>query len=128
MDYPYVLDGLRIRFAYLKDNKGRIITVASVPASDTTVDAAFAVYSPKEKVAFTKKRGREIAIGRLAKGKSVVLPRDWVFGFVAARARHVEDLFVQEVDLEAEEASRVRQLADIIMQAGLDMIEEEGQV
>lgn len=67
--YPYTVNGRNVIFAYI-GIWNETITAAYTKSEDgTTVEVAYALCSWKD--TFNKARGRQIAMGRLAKGQSL---------------------------------------------------------
>ena len=67
--YPYTVNGRNVIFAYI-DIWDETITAAYTKSEDgSTIEVAYALCSWKD--TFNKARGRQIAMGRLAKGQSL---------------------------------------------------------
>lgn len=73
--YPYVHNGRNVIFAYISLWDGEVVTAAYTKSEDgKTIEVAYALCSWKD--IFCKARGRQITLGRLAKGQSLKFEDD----------------------------------------------------
>jgi hypothetical protein len=74
--YPYVHNGRNVIFAYAFISCGsEVVTAAYTKSEDgKTVEVAYSLCSWKD--TFTKARGRQITLGRLAKGQTLTFEDD----------------------------------------------------